>query len=278
MKQKKESIAIIICYIGKLPWYFDYFAHSCKYNPSVDFFIVTDDTGYLKSVSSNIRFIYKTLSEINQIAKKKLELPVQITTGYKLCDFKPTYGILFSELLKGYDFWGHGDIDMIFGNIRNFITDELLNTYELISVRHDFLTGQFLLFRNNDKMNNLFTLSRDYKKVLSSDRHYCFDETNFQWDAFTSGKQYTEIPSEIESMTHLVMRLKETGYLKAYFDFLIVEGTPGKIRWENGKLYYRNKFEALLYHLVRFKNICTPKKNRKPIPNVFTISPIRIYH
>ena len=126
MKQKKKSIAIIVCYIGKLPWYFDYFVHSCKYNPSVNFFIVTDDTGYAKSVSSNIRFIYKTLSEINQLAKEKLELHVQITTGYKLCDFKPTYGILFSELLKGYDFWGHGDIDVIYGNIRKFMTEKVL--------------------------------------------------------------------------------------------------------------------------------------------------------
>lgn len=240
--------------------------------------MVTDDTGYSKPVPCNIKFVYKTIAELNSLATEKLALPVQITNGYKLCDFKPTYGLLFSELLQGYDFWGHGDIDMIFGNIRSFITDELLNTYDLISVRHDFLTGQFLLFRNNGKMNNLFAMSRDYRKVLSSDRHYCFDETNFQWDAFTNGKHYAEIPSEIESMTHLVKRLEETGYLKVHFDFLIVEGTPGKIRWENGRLFYRNKFEALLYHLVRFKNICIPKKSAKPIPDMFTISPTRIYH
>lgn len=273
-----ETIAIVICYLGKLPWYFDYFVHSCKYNPYVDFLIVTDDKSYSKPLPSNLKMVFYTLSEINSKATDKLGFTTQITNGYKLCDFKPTYGLLFSEFLQGYDFWGHGDIDMIFGSIHSFITNELLKTYDLISVRHDFLTGQFLLFRNNEKMNNLFAMSRDYKKVLSSDRHYCFDETNFQWDAFTSGKRYTEIPSEIESMTHLVRRLGEARYLKVHFDFLIVEGTPGKIRWENGRLYYRNKFEALLYHLVKFKNVCIPKKNVKAIPNVFTISPTRIYH
>lgn len=273
-----KSIAILICYLGKLPWYFDYFIHSCKYNPSVDFIMVTDDTGYSKPVSSNIRFVYKSLAEINKLATEKLGLPVQITNGYKLCDFKPTYGILFSEILQGYDFWGHGDIDMIFGNIRDFITDEILRMNDLISVRHDFLTGQFLLFRNNEKMNSLFTLSKDYRKVLCSEKHYCFDETNFQWQGFTEGRAYHEIPSEVESMTHLIKRLGQEKYLKVHFDFLIIEGLPGKLKWERGKLTYRSKYEILLYHMVRFKNVCHPKKSVKALPDAFTISPTRIYH
>jgi hypothetical protein len=278
LKHKRKSIAIVICYLGELPWYTDYFVHSCRYNPSIDFFLVTDDARYSTQLCTNVKFVYKTLAEINSLAKEKLELPVHITHGYKLCDFKPTYGILFSELLQGYDYWGHGDIDMIFGDIRAFITNELLNKYELISVRHDFLTGQFLLFRNNEKMNRLFTLSKDYKKVLCSEKHYCFDETNFQWQGFTEGKSYNEIPSEIESMTHLVKRLEVEKYLTVHFDFLIVEGVPGKIKWDNGKLFYKNKYEVLLYHLVLFKRVGRPPKNAKEIPNVFTISPTRIYH
>ena len=173
---KRKSIAVVICYLGKLPWYFDYFIHSCKYNPSISFIIVTDDTTYSKPIPTNIKFVYKTLSEINEQASTKLGLTVNIKNGYKLCDFKPTYGILFPELLQDYDFWGHGDIDMVFGSIRDFITEEVLKN-DVISVRHDFLTGQFLLFRNNEKMNNLFSLSKDYKKVLCSEKHYCFDET-----------------------------------------------------------------------------------------------------
>jgi hypothetical protein len=278
MEVKRTRFAIVICYLGKLPWYFDYFAHSCSYNPSVDFIIITDDVAYARSVSANIKFVYKTLTEMNTFATEKLDLPVQITNGYKLCDFKPTYGILFSDFLKGYDFWGHGDIDMIFGNIRSFITDELLCDNDLINVRHDYLAGQFVLFRNNEKMNTLFTLSKDYKKVLCSEQHYCFDETNFQWQGFTEGKPYYEIPSEIESMTHLVKRLEHEGYLKVHFDFLIVEGVPGKLKWEKGKLFYKNKYEILLYHLVLFKKSCLPKKNIKAIPDVFAISPTRIYH
>lgn len=275
MNPKKKSIAIIICYIGKLPWYFDYFVHSCKYNPSIDFIIVTDDTGYSKPVSTNVGFIYKTLTEINQLAREKLELPVQITTGYKLCDFKPTYGILFSEILKGYDFWGHGDIDVIYGNIRKFITKKVLKEHDLVSVRHDYVTGHFTLFRNTKKMNELFKLSRDFQKVLISERNFCFDETNYMFEAFTLGIPYYDIPSEVESMTHLVRKLEKEKYLKAYFDFHIIEGTPGKMTWAKGKLLYRSKYEVMMFHLIKFKTVFASRKNF--IGETFRISPTRIY-
>lgn len=207
----------------------------------------------------------------------KLGFAVKIKNGYKLCDFKPTYGILFSEILKKYDFWGHGDIDVIFGKIRNFITDEILYNNDLISARHDSLTGQFLLFRNSHKMNTLFTLSKDYKKVLSSEQHYCFDETNFQRNEFTLGKSYNEISSEVESMTHLVKRLEKENYLRVYFDFLNIEGLPGKLKWVNGRLFYKGRYEILLYHLCLFKDVCRPIENTGKIPNRFSISATRIY-
>jgi len=264
--------------MGKLPWYFAYFIQSCKHNPSINFLIVTDDKSYFDKLPVNVKFVYKSLLEINKLATERLGFVTKIENGYKLCDFKPTYGLLFSELLEGYDFWGHSDIDMIFGNIREFITDDLLKSYDLISVRHDYLTGHFLIYGNNHKMNHLFMLSKDYQKVLRSETHYCFDETNFQFQPFTDGLCYKQVPAEVESMTHLVKRLEEDGYLKVHFDFLIIEGTPGKLRWNRGKLTYRNRYEILLYHLIKFKGVFNPKKKPSHIPDSFSISPTRIYH
>src|ERR1700733_7487852 len=217
MKQNK-SIALIICYFGKLPWYFDYFVHSCVYNPTVDFFIITDDTPKTKLLPDNVKLVRKTLDEVSLLATEKLGFTVKIASGYKLCDFKPAYGHIFSGLVKEYDFWGHCDIDIIFGDIREFITDELLENYDLVSVRHDWLSGCFLLYKNDDKMNTLFLHSKDYKKVFTSEKHYCFDETNFAHDAFTAGKPYKEIASEIESMTHVVKRMEAENAIKPFFD------------------------------------------------------------
>lgn len=272
-----KSLAIISCYMGNLPWYFDYFAHTCKYNPSVHFIIITDDRTYSKPLPENIFLVYKTLKEVNAVATDKLGFKTNINSPYKLCDFKPTYGLLFSDLLKGYDFWGHGDIDIIFGNIRSFITDDLLTNYDLIAVRHDFLTGYFLLFRNNEKMKMLFKHSKDYEKVLSSERHCCFDETNFHFREFETGTHYSRVFSDLESMTHIVKRLAEEKFIKAYFDFHVIEGAFGKLSWNKGKLMFKNKYEALLYHMILFKTIFKPKKRDLRISDCFQISPSRIY-
>jgi hypothetical protein len=276
--KENKSIGLLTCYIGKLPWYFDYFIHSCRYNPSVDFYLITDDTTYSGIPPDNVKLINKTLKEISLLAAKKLGFEVHITTGYKLCDFKPAYGLIFEDILNGYDFWGHCDIDIIFGDIREFITDELLQNHDLISVRHDWLSGCFLLYKNTDKLNNLFLHSRDYKKVLTSDRHYCFDETNFAHDAFTDGKLWHEIGTEIESMTHVVKKLEADNYIKPFFDFFIIEGLPGRLKWENGRMFYRNKYEILFYHMIYFKKKYHPSNRCFNIPNSFTISPTRIHH
>ncbi len=66
---------------------------------------------------------------------------------------KLAFGFLFAEIKKGYDFLGHGDIDVVYGNIRDFMTEEVLNNQDVISSWHDYNTGTFCLFRNNKLMN-----------------------------------------------------------------------------------------------------------------------------
>lgn len=278
MKIQKASIAIIICYIGKLPWYTNYFLHSCKFNPDIDVYIITDDKDFEAEIPENVHFVYKTLNEINKLATEKLGFETQIISGYKLCDFKPVYGLLFSELIEKYDFWGHGDLDVIYGDIRKFMTEEVLQEYDVIAVRDDYLTGYFQLFRNNEKIRILFMESKDYKKVLSDKKHYCFDETNFNFIDFEQELHYSKVNSEVESMTHVVKRLSEQKQIKAYFDFHVIEGAYGKLTWDNGKLMFKNnQFEAMLYHLILLKTIYKPDKILKTIPNKFRISKSRIY-
>lgn len=276
MKSWRNSIGIIIPYFGKLPWYYGYFIHSCKYNLSVHFFIITDDNSYDEKVPENIFIIHKTFEEVKTIISEKLQMDIAFDDAYKLCDFKPAYGFIFSELLANYDFWGHGDIDVVYGNIRGFMTNELLNNYDIISSRHDYITGTFCLFRNSQQMNTLFMQSKDYKKVFSSSEHFCFDECNFLWKELESGIPIFDYPDNIQSMTWVVKKAEAEGKLKAFFDFIIVEGTPGKIKWDKGKIIYRDMYEAMFYHLVKFKFKCKKPKVFSPIPDIFYFTPSKI--
>ena len=275
MEQKK--IALLSCFFGKMPWYAEYFLHSCRYNSTIDFYIFSDDNSLLAKLPENVKLMPSTLEDINLLAARKLGFPVKIKSAYKLCDFKPAYGLIFADLLQSYDFWGYTDLDIIFGDIRAFFDDRLLNQYEIISCRADWLTGCFLLYKNTRKLNTLFTRSRDYKMVLSAETHYCFDETNFAHKEFSEGKTYREAKTEIESMMHVVQKMTEEKKLKVSFDHYIIEGCPGKLAWDNGKMFYRNKYEILLYHLIFFKKRYHPERVRA-IPGKFKISPSRIYH
>jgi len=273
-----NHLVFIITFIGNYPWYFPYFLRSCRYNPTVDFLIFTGNQDTLIHLPPNVKIIPYSIEQFKADASKKLGFKIAIERGYKLCDFKPAYGYIFQDYIKDYDFWGYCDVDVIFGNIRSFMTDDVLNEYDIISARHDYLTGCFSLYRNNPTMRELFKQSKDYRKVFTEPRNFFFDETNFAFPEFEKGLHYSEIKTEVESMTHVVRRLQEEGKLKAYFEFQIVEGFAGNMLWDKGTLIYRKQFEAMLYHLVRFKRkYSEPTDLGRVIPEKFRIGKKKIY-
>lgn len=219
-----------------------------------------------------------TLEDFNVLASQKLELKVCVDNPYKLNDYKPAYGYLFPEISSGYDFWGHSDLDIVYGDLRAFLREDTLLKYDFISVRHDYTAGCFCLYRNNNKMNTLFMKSKDYKLVMSDSKHYCFDECNFAWNDLQEGKSILEIDTEIESFTQIVKSAELKKEIKAYFDFILMEGKTGRIVFDNGKIIYKNKFEAILYHLYWFKRVYNPVIVPAKIPTKYFFSPTRIYH
>lgn len=277
MIEKLTSVAIITCWYGDYPWYFPYFIHSCSFNPTIDFLIITDNKEIIANKPENVKVVFKTIKEIKTIASEKLGFNVAIDTPYKLCDFKPAYGFLFSEMLDDYTFWGHGDLDLVYGNIRVFMTEELFQEYDVISSRHDYITGSFCLFRNNESINKLFMESRDYKEVFTNSENFCFDECNYLFLELTNGASIFDFSDRIQSMTYLVKKAEREERLKAFFDFLIIEGTPGKLKFDNGQLTYKNIFEVMFYHLIKFKEDCKMPILLNPIPNTycFTIKNIK---
>lgn len=98
-----RKIVFIIPWFGNYPWYFPYFLHSCKYNPSIDFCIYTDNE-ISTDAPDNVKFVRYSLDEFNKDATEALGFTVTIEKAYKLCDFKPAYGHIFSGEMQKYDF------------------------------------------------------------------------------------------------------------------------------------------------------------------------------
>ena len=166
-------IAVLVTYFGELPWYFSFFIHSCKFNADIDFYLFCDQD-IKDALPGNITLVRTSLGEVQQLASDKLQFAASIEFPYKLCDYKPAYGLIFEDHIRDYDFWAQSDIDIIYGNLRNFFSNELLDTIDYASVRHDYATGCFSLFRNNAMINNLFKMSKDHQQVFTTKEYMAF--------------------------------------------------------------------------------------------------------
>lgn len=265
-----QKIALLTVYHGSLPWYFPFFIKSCTTNPTIDFIIFSDAT-YAGILPSNVQIVPFTLQQFNALASQKLGFDVAVIKPYKLCDFKPAFGFLFASYLQKYAFWGITDIDVVYGRIREFMTEEVLEAHDIICVRNDYITACCMLFKNSEYINTLFKKSADYEMVFTSNHYYGFDETNFEQETITNKYDIFALDCQIETMQHVILKEEDKGNLKAHFDLFVCDGTPGKIKWDNGLLSYHNKFEILLYHLQNYKNNFFAKNsfNGDELPNLF---------
>jgi hypothetical protein len=128
-----KKILLILPYFGNWPIWLDAFMVSITHNPSINWLIPTD-CEIPKNYPENIKFVSISLNDINLLVNDKINCNVKLTPK-KFCDLKPAFGIIFNEYLHDYDFWGFTDLDIIYGNVRKCITNELLNDYEIISSR-----------------------------------------------------------------------------------------------------------------------------------------------
>lgn len=166
-----RKICIILVYFGPLPEWFSLWLLSCHYNPTISFLIVTDQQIILPEGYNNIKILQMTLNQMKKLADNKLEIDTALIYPYKCCDLRPAYGLMFEDYLKEYEFWGHCDCDLIFGDLRKYFTEDRLRDYDRI-----FGQGHLSIYRNTPQCNHFFKLSPKYKKVFTTSSNFGFDE------------------------------------------------------------------------------------------------------
>lgn len=157
-----KKIVLIIPYFGKFPNYFDLFLKSCSYNSTIDWLLITDND--FASPYSNIHVLHWTFERMKEQISEKLQVQAPIPAPYKLCDYRPAYGEIFAEYLTEYEFWGHCDIDLIYGDLERYIAEAPLGLYDRI-----FTFGHLTLYRNTEQVNRYYQL----KGEKDTDFYYC---------------------------------------------------------------------------------------------------------
>lgn len=169
-----NSCVLILPYFGTFSNYFPLFLRSCGVNSSVDFLVFTDDTTPY-DYPVNVRVVSMTFDEFKANAERKLGFEPCLPSPYKLCDFKPSYGLLFEEYLTGYNYWGHCDCDLIFGDLGRLLMPVLDQGYDKV-----FAAGHLTLYRNTPENNRRFMKSLHgreiYREAFTTPSIYVFDE------------------------------------------------------------------------------------------------------
>ncbi|KAA6438908.1 hypothetical protein FEM33_15160 [Dyadobacter flavalbus] len=255
---RKSDITFIIPFFGQAPPWMPFFIKSCHSNRDVSFLIFADCLQV--GISGNVEVIRLNLADLKVLAEEKLRFRVSLDRPYKICDFRPAFGLIFADYLKGSRFWGTCDVDILLGDIRKFITEDLLSRYDVITAKREYLIGHFTLYRNTRKVNYLFKKSPHYLRVFQNSQAFAFDECNFLWWKLLAGNPIQETRSQIESMSHVVKRLAVSGYICAYFRSHVIEQdqltSDGQLEaftktliWENGRLMdARENQEYISFH------------------------------
>lgn len=167
-----KTIAMIMPYFGAFPAQYRAWRQTALRNDTVDFHIFTDAD---ERSEANI-IVHKTSFErFADLFRGAFPFPIVLDRPYKLCEYKPAYGHVLQKYISRYDYWGFGDMDLVYGDIRAFLTDDLLAKYKM------FLGyGHMSLFRNDNDTNTWFMARVDgyqyYVDAFSTPKITFFDE------------------------------------------------------------------------------------------------------
>lgn len=241
---------------------------SCKYNPDVDWLIFTDRTPP-DSVPDNVKFVRTTVDDYTALCSRKLGSEVKLRRDYvyKLCDLKPALGLICEDYLEDYEFWGACDLDIIWGDIRAYVTDRMLSRFDIITSGRSRVWGHFTLFRNTPELKNLVFSLPDFEKALKNpDSLYRMAETVITKHLRA---KWARVPSSVFWLTQYL----QCGKPYVYWHWrtrIVTDGVMQKellssqraYKWKQGKTYNWNGEELMYIHFHKLKKTMKPEEFR----------------
>ena len=243
-----QKIVLIFPYFGKLPVQYKMWRESALRNPSVDFMFFTDAN---VKPAKNIIVNKMQFEDFQQIAQKAFDFPIILDRPYKLCEFKQAYGYILQDYIKDYDFWGFGDLDLVYGDIRSFLTDDVL--------MHKFLLGWgHLTLLHNDEDSNTYFMKQvpgyqNFKNAFTTSEITFFDEYGYQgcsdkWRDCRPNDCWLEWPFDNASKPKQSYHFNSLtrGWKRVIFEH--IDNKLYMIRFNNGKIEKKESLYAHFQH------------------------------
>lgn len=227
----RNSICLIRWWFGDYLPYMDCVLRSCAANPDIDWLLLTDNPSR-KNFPPNVRTHLTSVEEFRKLFSTKLGFTVNLPNSDMLTVFKPAFGMFFEELLTGYDFWGCCDLDMIFGDLRKFLREDILATHDKVLCR-----GHLTLYRNRPEVNHHFMRDcpgvKSYHEVFQAGKPFQFDE----WHGIDLIFRYHNIPQFHDEF--IVDVVPPTRWKITRFEGTAIRNHPEQVfYWYKGKVFH----------------------------------------
>ncbi|WP_284152466.1 DUF6625 family protein [Desulfofustis limnaeus] len=253
-----STIALLSPYFGSFPFWMPAFLLSCRDNPGIDWHIFSDNRQPAEK-PDNVYFHQMTLEQFKGLVSVRLKVipPISSSNLIKICDFRPAFGIIFAEYLGQYRFWGHCDIDVVWGNIFSFVTPAILDSFDIITSRYKLLSGSFTLYRNTPQINSLYSSIFGFNRLVTHAHHYNVDEKHMSrlLKALNSSNR-------IKQSLYFLGRAKCSGNPRVYWERILTtsggyqrnsSAADWQMKWEDGRVYgyYGEEFMYLHFHKLK---------------------------
>lgn len=237
-------IAVVVAYFGPPPLWFPAFLVSCRANPDIEWLIYTDFSVSYR-LPANVTIKPMNLRDLSRRTSDALGTRIELVAPYKICDLKPAYGVIFSDDLTSFEFWACSDLDIVWGDIRHFLTDALLQNHDIVSSRRKRLSGHFTLFRNDPSTNRTFELIPNVRDAMANPEHLYLDELVIT--------RYLE--EHVNMAAHSRPRVHWKGGLTMdnRYQRDLGRGPGDRLWWRNGKTFDHQGNELMYLHFHKMR-------------------------
>jgi hypothetical protein len=185
----ENRIAFIQTWLGPIPEYFGKHLITCSFQKNIDFFIFTDQI--VDNISYPNIFIHSITKEnIEKRISKSFGENIKLLNNKKSCDLKASFGDMYQDYVKNYEYIGCYDIDTLMGNLYTWLSP-YLGEYDFISTGgtnfHNRLSGSFMVWKNQKDLNTFYK-KFDFKNIMSDPDIYGLEEKEFSTAALNTYK------------------------------------------------------------------------------------------
>lgn len=217
-----RSVVILLTWFGPWPAWLPVFLASCRANPSVVWH-VHHDAAPPAEPPPNVRFFPTTFAAYAARIAAHLDAPFAPPRPYKLCDVKPMLGSIHEAEIRGFDTWGFGDLDVIYGDLRAHYDDAVL-AHGVVSSHVGMVSGHLALFRNDARYREAFRQIPAWQAFVTWPGSLRFDEDVLTYAFLDAAARRRRFERRVRAGVPRAWLLRELPIVGAPIDPRLAEG------------------------------------------------------